>query len=90
VLIRGGSAADRVASGEAEMAVQNVSELMHVPGVQLVGPFPAEYQNFAVYAAGVSARSTQPQNAQAFIVYITAPSAAEVWKAAGAEPASGK
>ena len=90
VLIRGGSAADRVATGDAEMAVQNISELVHVPGVQLVGPFPAEYQNYAVYAAGVSAKSTQPQTAQAFIFHIAAPSAAEVWKAAGAEPASGK
>src|SRR5215469_10049175 len=77
VLIRGGSAADRVASGEAEMAVQNISELIHVAGVQLVGPFPAEDQNYLAYAAGVSARSTAPDKARAFIRYLTRPEAAE-------------
>jgi molybdate transport system substrate-binding protein len=86
VLIRGGSAADWITSGEAEMAVQNVSELMHVAGVQLLGPFPAEYQNEAVYTAGVSAKSAQPENAQAFVGYITRADAAGVWKEAGFEP----
>ena len=90
VLIRGGSAADRVASGEAEMAVQNISELTHVPGVQLVGPFPAEDQNYLVYAAGVSARSAAPERAQAFLHFLTRSEAAERWKNAGIEPASGK
>lgn len=88
VLIRGGSAADRVASGEAELAVQNVSELIHVPGVTLVGPFPAAYQNYALYVAGVTASSAQPQRAEGFIEYITAPAAAEAWTAAGVIPAT--
>jgi molybdate transport system substrate-binding protein len=90
VLIRGGSAADRVVSGEAAMAVQNESELIHVPGVQLVGPFPAEDQNYLAYAAGVSVRSPAPQRALAFIRYLTRPEAAERWKSAGIEPAAGK
>lgn len=90
VLIRGGSAADRVASGEAEVAVQNISELIHVTGVQLVGPFPVENQNYLTYAAGVSARSTAPQRTLAFIRYLTRSEAAERWKAAGIEPASSK
>ena len=90
VLIRGGSAADRLASGEAEMAVQNISELIHVAGVALVGPFPAEDQNYLAYAAGVSARSAAPQRALAFIRTLTRPEAVERWKAAGIEPASGK
>jgi molybdate transport system substrate-binding protein len=86
VLIRGGSAADRVASGEAEMAVQNVSELLHVGGVQLVGAFPPEYRSDAVYAAGVSAKSARLPEAQAFLRRITAPPAAAIWQAAGIEP----
>ncbi len=88
VLIRGGSAADRVAGGEAELAVQNVSELIHVPGVTLVGPFPAEYQNYALYVAGITTSSAQPQRAEGFIEYITAPAAAEAWTAAGVVPAT--
>jgi molybdate transport system substrate-binding protein len=90
VLIRGGSAADRVASGEAAMAVQNISELMHVDGVELVGPFPPAYRSDAVYAAGISATSARPQDAQIFLAGITAPAAAAVWKAAGVEPMAGK
>jgi molybdate transport system substrate-binding protein len=90
VLIRGGSAADRVADGEAAMAVQNISEIIHVPGVQLAGSFPAEYQNYAVYAAGVSARSAAPQRALSFIRFLTRPEAAARWQAAGVEPAPAK
>jgi molybdate transport system substrate-binding protein len=90
VLIRGGSAADHVVTGEAELAVQNVSELMHVRGVELVGPFPAEYQNYLAYAAGVSAYSADPKRALAFIRYLTRQEAAARWKAAGIDPASGK
>ena len=90
VLIRGGSAADRVASGEAALAVQNVSEPIGVPGVALIGAFPADYQNYAVYAAGVPAGGAQRQSAADFIRYLAAPAAAAVWRAAGVEPASGK
>lgn len=90
VLIRGGSAADRVASGEAALAVQNVSELIGVPGVALIGAFPADYQNYAVYAAGVPVASAQRQSAEDFIRFLTAPPAAAAWRAAGVEPASRK
>ena len=87
VLIRGGSAADRVTRGEAEMAVQNISELTHVAGVQLVGPFPAEDQNYLAYAAGVSVHSAAPDKARVFIAYLTRPGAAQRWREAGIEPA---
>jgi molybdate transport system substrate-binding protein len=90
VLIRGGSAADRVANGEAELAVQNMSELMHVTGVQLVGPFPAAYQNYLAYAAGVSAYSAEPKQALAFIRYLTRSEATARWQEAGVEPAAAK
>ena len=87
VLIRGGSAADRVVSGEAELAVQNVSELLGVPGIALVGAFPAEYQNYALYAAGIPVDATRLQEAEAFLRHLSAPEAAATWRAAGIVPA---
>ena len=55
VLVHGGAVADHVADGEAEIGVHQISEILPVAGVTLVGPLPAEIQNFTVYAAGVGA-----------------------------------
>src|ERR1700704_7108452 len=55
VLVHGGTSADRVVSGEAEVAVQQISELLPVKGVVLVGPLPPEIQNYTVYSAGIAA-----------------------------------
>lgn len=90
VLIRGGSAADPIIQGKAAMAVQNSSELIDVPGIHYVGPFPAADQNYLSYAAGVDAKSAQPKAAAAFIRFATRRAAAKNWRAAGFEPATGK
>jgi molybdate transport system substrate-binding protein len=87
VLIRGGSAADPVTQGKAAMAVQNSSELIGVPGIQYVGPFPAADQNFISYSAGVAIKSTDPNVALSFIRFITSPSTARYWHDAGFETA---
>jgi molybdate transport system substrate-binding protein len=87
VLIRGGSAADPITQGKAAMAVQNSSELIDVPGVQYVGPFPAVDQNYITYSAGVAIKSAEPNIALSFIRFITGPSAAKRWHAAGFETA---
>ena len=86
VLIRGGSAADKVASGEAELAVQNVSELMHVPLVALVGPLPLEDQSYIRYEAAISSKSQQRDAAQGFLRALVAPVERAGWRAAGVEP----
>jgi molybdate transport system substrate-binding protein len=57
VLVPGGLVAQRLVTGEADIAVHQVSEILAVPGVTLVGPIPAEVQNYTVYAAGIGARS---------------------------------
>lgn len=87
VLIRGGSAADQIAQGKAAMAVQNASELIDVPGIRYVGPFPAAVQNYITYSAGVYAASDQAKAAADFIDFITARDAVVRWQAAGFEPA---
>ena len=51
----GGAVADHVADGEAEIGIHQISEILPVAGVTLVGPLPAEMQNFTVYAAGIGA-----------------------------------
>jgi molybdate transport system substrate-binding protein len=62
----GGLTAERVASGEIELAIQNISELIPVKGVVVVGPLPAELQTYTTYSAGVGAKSSDAKAAQAF------------------------
>jgi len=85
-LKRGGHAGEFVASGEADIVVQQASEIIPVKGVVLVGPLPAEIQNTTTYAAAVSSRSNQQAAAQALINALTSPTAVAVLKAKGMEP----
>jgi molybdate transport system substrate-binding protein len=82
----GGAVGPLVASGEAEMAVQQIPELLDVKEIQYVGPLPKELQNFTVFAAGVMAGARQAKAAMAFIDFLTTPAAAKVFKAKGLEP----
>lgn len=54
VLVRGGLSAEKVANGEAEIALQQASELYLVPSVRVAGMLPAEVQNWTVYAGALS------------------------------------
>lgn len=54
VLVKGGLVAEKVANGEAEIGLQQTSELMAVPGVVVVGPIPLEVQHYTLYSAGIS------------------------------------
>ena len=60
--------------------------ILSAKGVQLVGPLPAELQNWFVNTAGVSATAKQPDAAKALIKHLTTPEAAAVIKAKGMEP----
>lgn len=82
----GGSVGELVAKGEAEMAVQQIPELLAVPGIQYVGPLPSELQNFTVFSAGVLTGAQQAEAAKALIDFLTTPAAARVFKAKGLEP----
>lgn len=57
VLVPGGLVATRVVDGQAEVAIHQISEILAVPEAVLVGPLPAEIQNYTVYAGAVSATS---------------------------------
>jgi len=81
-----GRIAELVARGEAELAVQQVPELMPVAGADLVGPFPTELQLYSTFAAGAAAASRHRAAAESFIAAFTAHSAASLFKAHGLEP----
>jgi molybdate transport system substrate-binding protein len=76
-----------VSSGEAEIGLQQVSELLSNPEVEVIGMLPAELQQTTLYSAGVTTSAREPDAAKALIGALTAPSAAPIYKARGLEPA---
>jgi molybdate transport system substrate-binding protein len=64
-----------VARGEAEIGFQQISELVPIPGIDLVGPLPAEVQRVTVVAAGIGAASKHPEIARRFIEFLASPAA---------------
>jgi molybdate transport system substrate-binding protein len=87
VLVHGGTSADNVARGEADVAVQQISELLPVKGVVVVGPLPPEIQNYTIYSAGIAAGSRQKPSAQALIDLLRSADGAGVIRSKGMEPA---
>jgi molybdate transport system substrate-binding protein len=83
----GGHAADFVASGDADIVLQQASEIIPVKGVVLVGPLPAEIQSTTTYAAAISSQSKDKEAAQALIDALRSRAAAAILKAKGMEPA---
>jgi molybdate transport system substrate-binding protein len=84
-LIQGGAVAEHVAKGEAELGIHQISEILPVKGITLVGPLPSEIQNYTVYAAGIGAQAQAPDAAKALLKVLTGPAAADVLKAKGME-----
>ena len=76
-----------VASGEAELAFQQISELLPVPGIELVGPLPVDIQKITVFSAGLHVGAKVPDAARALVKFLTAPAAAPVTREKGMEPA---
>ena len=87
VLVPGGLVAERVVNGQADIAIHQISEILAVPGATLVGPIPAEIQNYTVYAGGVSATAAEPAAARALLDLLAGPAAAAVLKSKGMEAA---
>lgn len=83
MLVPGGHSCDLVAHGKAELCAQNITEIVPVKGITLVGPFPASVQNYITYAAAVLRRAQSPDAARAFIADLAAPRRSALWKRAG-------
>jgi molybdate transport system substrate-binding protein len=75
-----------VARGDAEIGFQQMSELLAVPGIDIVGLLPPEIQNVTVFAAGISSTSKEPDAARALIKFLTSPAATPVIAKTGIEP----
>jgi molybdate transport system substrate-binding protein len=76
-----------LASGEADLGFQQISELMPVPGIAIVGPLPPELQKMTVFTAAVCSGAKAPDAAKALAAYLAAPAAAPVMKKHGLEAA---
>lgn len=85
VLVPGGLVAERVARGEAAIGLQQISELLAVPGVALVGPLPAEVQIYTVYAGGIGA-AQQTEAARKLLTLLAGDGARRVLAEKGMEP----
>ena len=76
----GGLIGELVAADKAEMAVQQIPELMAVPGIQIAGPFPKEVQMITKSSAGIFADAREPAAAKAFLDFLLSPVSARVLK----------
>jgi molybdate transport system substrate-binding protein len=65
------------------MVVHQISEIVPVKGVTLVGPLPKELQKLTVYSAGVAAKSPAAEQARAFIAFLARPTFRPAFAAAG-------
>lgn len=85
--VQGEPAGASVARGEAQIGFQQMSELLPVPGIDLVGPLPADVQQITVFSAGLHVAAKQPDAARALARFLAAPAAAPVIRKKGMEPA---
>ena len=86
-LKHGGYVADVISSGQAELGIHQISEIVPAPGVTLVGPLPKEIQNYTDYAAGIGPDTKYPEAARALVAVFTGPSAQALYKAKGMDVA---
>jgi molybdate transport system substrate-binding protein len=83
VLVKGGLAAETLVDGRAAVALQQISEILGVPGVTLLGPLPAAIQTYTTCSGALAADTYQSIAAQAFLATMTRPAAGEVMRARG-------
>jgi len=76
-----------VARGEVELGFQQLSELLHVQGITLLGPLPPEIQITTTFSAGVCARAAQPEAARALITFMASSDADDAKRCQGMDPA---
>ncbi|GAA2264189.1 substrate-binding domain-containing protein [Glycomyces scopariae] len=84
-IIEKGFIAEAVVDGRADIAIQQLSELLFVPAAKIVGPFPPEVQHYTEFSATLSAGSAS-EAAQALVQYLTGPTAAAAYGQTNLEP----
>ena len=76
-----------VAKGEVELGFQQLSELMHLPGIDVLGALPQEVQIVTIFSGGVCAASSQPQAARDVLAFMASSAADDAKRRQGMEPA---
>jgi len=79
----GTRAGEMLASGEIELGAAQIPELMAVPGVEVVGPLPADLQTITIFSVALATEAREADAAKAFIQFLSGPRAAPVYKAKG-------
>lgn len=87
VIVKGEPAGAVAARGEAEIAFQQVCELLPVAGIDLVGPLSSDIQKITTFSGAVHNHAAQPDAAAALLKFLTAPAAAAAIRKAGMQPA---
>ena len=83
---RGTRVGQLLASGEAELGFQQISELIHETGIDFIGPLPADVQNYTNFSSGIGSAAKSQAAAKALQAFLTTPAAAEVIRKNGMEP----
>ena len=82
----GGLVGEILARGEAELAVQQIPELLAVPGLEFVGPLPPEIQITSVVSAAIFSGAAQPEVARTLLEFLSTPASARILHASGLDP----
>lgn len=85
-VISGGLVGELIARGEAALGVQQISEILAVPGVALAGPLPPELQRMTLFSAAVCSGAANAETAQALIRFLAAPATAHLMRSKGLQP----
>ncbi|QQO12030.1 substrate-binding domain-containing protein [Bradyrhizobium diazoefficiens] len=85
-IVEQGFTAERLVSGEADLAVQQISELKQVQGIEVIGPIPLDLQTPAVFSAGRMANAAHAEAADRLLRYLASPEAIPVLRRSGLEP----
>jgi molybdate transport system substrate-binding protein len=83
VLTTGGPAGELVADGRVELGVQQVTELLPVKGISMLGSLPKDIQVVTIYSAAVLLRSMNRNLAADFLAFVTGPKVAQIFSDAG-------
>jgi molybdate transport system substrate-binding protein len=75
-----------VARGEAELGLQQLSELKAVSGIDIIGPLPADLQKITIFSAGIATVSKEPEAGKALIKFLASPAAHDALVKSGLEP----
>ena len=84
--IKGGLAAELIMKGDVLYALQNISELASVDGVEIIGPLPKEIQKVTTFSGAIASRSRNMNHAVNFLKKIVSPEARAIFRIKGLDP----